>query len=112
MITITNGFKEDPNMYVKCCSPDGSCHEIDINNPLSASQIGDDVGYLTLQAFSKNNGNCTIKDSSIKISPLPNKHGIDVSYENEKKIWTIKPGSRSNHHKDWCKTNVNVEIGP
>lgn len=105
MLTIINWFRPARKVKVHWMELNGTWSKPIPGGGYNEHQRGIKEG-LILKALDENS---TPKDSSIRISNLPNNHSINISYNNKDKTWTLGKGI------DFlikCTNNVNVEIGP
>jgi hypothetical protein len=105
MLTIKNGFSQTRDVNVQWKQPNGQWSTPIIGGG-SHQPPGGINNELIIQAFDQNQ---VPIDSSIKISNLPGKRRINISYNTADKTWTIGRVVKSMIK---CQTNVNVEIGP
>jgi hypothetical protein len=135
---IVNGFIDNPNIIVEWCHSEmSSCYRIPspIGEPMQdPPEIGDDEGYLTLQAIDmSDSANPKPMESSIIMHPFyQNGHKVTLSYNlngNDFK-WKIMATVRKKKGKGFKQSmqlirdkiiwlticilqiDVNVEIGP
>jgi hypothetical protein len=125
MSKLTDGFKNDQKITAKWCHYDKYNRPTVEWKPIpkdeygtNAPQIGDDAGYVILQAFEKKGSRLKPIESSVTMGPFsPNDHKIILSYEISEYKWTIRAKLKG---KETFKRNdvgaeqvdVNVEIGP